>query len=224
MNLKETSIRSLFALFGVAVLAFGVAFLRMGSVGIDPFTSANVATAKLFGLTLGVYQLGLNFVILIMVFFFGKKYIGVGTFINMVLTGFFIDFYTPVLQNMGIVANGRLQQMLFLVIGLLIFTFGASFYMAAAVGQAPYDAITPIVVEKLGLKYRNARIIQDTTFLLLSVVLGGPIGVATFAIAFLMGPFIQLWDEKVSHPVIQQALKFLLVEKSGRSILPNSLK
>ena len=54
MNLKETSIRSLFAFFGVAVLAFGVALLRMGGVGIDPFTSANVATAKLFDLTLGI--------------------------------------------------------------------------------------------------------------------------------------------------------------------------
>ena len=69
MNLKETGIRSLFAFFGVAILAFGVAVLRAGEVGIDPFTSANLATAQLLGLTLGVYQLGLNVIILMFVFF-----------------------------------------------------------------------------------------------------------------------------------------------------------
>lgn len=224
MNLKETGIRSLFAFFGVAILAFGVAVLRAGEVGIDPFTSANLATAQLLGLTLGVYQLGLNVIILMFVFFFAKKYIGMGTVINMVLTGFFIDFYSSILQKLGVVAQGMMQQLVFLVVGLLIFTFGASFYMAAAVGQAPYDALTPIMVERLGLKYRNARIIQDTSFLVLSLILGGPIGVGTFAIAFLMGPFIQLWDEQVSQPVVKRAIQFFVIEKKSRRFSPNILK
>ena len=99
MNLKETGIRSLFAFFGVAILAFGVAVLRAGEVGIDPFTSANLATAQLLGLTLGVYQLGLNVIILMFVFFFAKKYIGMGTVINMVLTGFLLIFIARFFKN-----------------------------------------------------------------------------------------------------------------------------
>lgn len=43
MNKKEIGIRSLVALIGVAILALGATTLRMGKVGLDPYTSTNIA-------------------------------------------------------------------------------------------------------------------------------------------------------------------------------------
>ncbi|MCI5685582.1 MAG: hypothetical protein MR320_09360, partial [Enterococcus gallinarum] len=89
---KETWLRSLFALIGVAIIGFGASLLRVGGVGLDPYTAANIGTGERLGLSLGVYQLMINLVLLILIFFFGRRHIGIGTVINMVLTGFFIDF------------------------------------------------------------------------------------------------------------------------------------
>jgi uncharacterized membrane protein YczE len=204
---KETWLRSLFALIGVAVLAFGASLLRIGGVGLDPYTAANIGTGERLGLSLGVYQLLINLVLLILVFFFGRRHIGIGTVINMVLTGFFIDFYTKIFELLRISPTGWLQMGLFLVIGILFFTFGASFYMSANVGSAPYDAIAPTIVDQTKANYRVVRVIQDVAFATLGWITGGPIGVGTFISAFLVGPLIKFWDEYVSVPIIEKTIK-----------------
>ncbi|MCD1024597.1 YczE/YyaS/YitT family protein [Enterococcus sp. SMC-9] len=207
MNKKEIGIRSLVALIGVAILALGATTLRMGKVGLDPYTSTNIALGGKLGLSLGVYQLMVNIIILVLIFIFEKKYIGIGTVINMVLAGFFIDFYTEIFTSLNLVAHNILMQLLFLVIGILLFSFGASLYMGAELGNAPYDAIAPVIVDKTGAPYRVIRVIQDVTFSVVAFVFGGPIGIGTFISAFLTGPFISFFDQKITHPIVNSLTK-----------------
>lgn len=204
---KETWLRSLFALIGVAIIGFGASLLRVGGVGLDPYTAANIGTGERLGLSLGVYQLMINLVLLILIFFFGRRHIGIGTVINMVLTGFFIDFYTKIFELFGVSPEEWLQKGLFLVIGILFFTFGASFYMSAKVGSAPYDALAPTIVDHTKANYRVVRVIQDVAFATLGWITGGPIGIGTFISAFLVGPLIKFWDDYVSVPFIEKTIK-----------------
>lgn len=206
MKAKELGIRSISALVGVAVLAFGSAMLRVSNVGLDPYTSANIGMGNFFHLSLGVYQLMVNLGILVMIFLFARKYIGAGTIINMVLTGFFIDFFTMIFNAANIAPEGWFIRGVFLIVGVLIFTFGASFYMSANIGTAPYDAIAPMIVDKTGINYRIVRVAQDVIFALLGLIFAGPIGIGTFICAFLVGPLIKFWDEKVSQPVVEKSV------------------
>ncbi|WP_086347538.1 YczE/YyaS/YitT family protein [Candidatus Enterococcus clewellii] len=217
-KIKETIIRSIFAFVGVGILAFGAATLRVGQVGLDPYTAANIGIGKTLGLSLGVYQLGINIVILLMVFIFGRKYIGIGTIINMVLTGFFIDFFTWVYQDIFTIELTLVIRALLLIVGVLIFTFGASFYMSAKLGNAPYDAIAPMIVDRTKFRYRSVRVIQDIAFVLLAFVFGGPVGVGTVINAFFTGPLIEFWNKKVSEPIIEgQVKKAATLNKSRES-------
>ncbi|WP_086313076.1 hypothetical protein A5821_000661 [Enterococcus sp. 7F3_DIV0205] len=204
---SEWLIRSLYALIGVAILSFGAATLRIGQVGLDPYTAANIGIGESLGLSLGVYQLIINIVILGLVFVFGRKYIGLGTVINMVLTGFFIDFYTWLYSTFVTIKINLFTQGLLLILGVLIFTFGASFYMSAKIGNAPYDAIAPIIVERTKAQYRIVRIIQDIFFVILAFIFGGPVGLGTVINAFFTGPLIDFWNKKVSEPIIEKSVK-----------------
>ena len=67
---KETWLRSLFALIGVAIIGFGASLLRVGGVGLDPYTAANIGTGERLGLSLGVYQLMINLVFVDLDFLF----------------------------------------------------------------------------------------------------------------------------------------------------------
>lgn len=207
MSIKEITIRSIYALVGVLILAFGVTVMRIGNVGLDPFTSANIALGEIFGLSLGVYQLGVNIGILFLIFLFGRKYIGTGTIINMVLAGFFIDMYTAIFAHFELAATNLFQQTVCLIVGVLFFTFGASFYMSADVGAAPYDSIAPTIVDKTNWDYKKVRMIQDISFALVGFFFHGPIGVGTFINAFLTGPFITFWDTKISQPLIAKSVE-----------------
>ena len=73
----------MWALLGVAVLGLGSAVLLSAHVGVDPFTAANIGASTLLGVDLGVYQLAINAVLLVPVVVWGRRYIGVGTIINM---------------------------------------------------------------------------------------------------------------------------------------------
>lgn len=205
-NIRELVIRSVYALIGVAILAFGAATLRIGQVGLDPYTAANIGIGSVLKLSLGIYQLIINLVILGLVFIFGKRYIGIGTVINMALTGFFIDFYTWIYTNFFTIELNLFSQSLLLILGVLIFTFGASFYMSAKVGNAPYDAIAPIVVEWTGAQYRLVRVIQDIIFVVIAFIFGGPVGIGTVINAFFTGPLIDFWNKKICEPLIEKSI------------------
>ncbi|MGF1948913.1 YczE/YyaS/YitT family protein, partial [Enterococcus gallinarum] len=48
---------------------------------------------------------------------------------------------------------------------------------------------------------------QDVAFALIGLFTGGPIGIGTFISAFLVGPLIKFWDNRVSQPFIESSVK-----------------
>lgn len=196
-------LRALYALLGVVVLSAGSAVLRTAGTGLDPYTAANVGISERLGLGLGLYQLISNAVLLIPMLLVGRRYLGVGTLINMVLAGFFIEWFSELLAGWmpGDPTDG--QQAGFFAIGIVLFAFGAALYMSAGVGTAPYDAIAPMVVDATGWPYRPLRVVQDTFFLMVALLVSGPVGVGTIVTAFFAGPLIDLFSRKVTTPLIR---------------------
>lgn len=135
--------RSFWALVGVAVLGFGSAVLRVAQVGVDPYTAANIGISNTIGLDLGTYQLISNAVLLIPVFFLGRMYIGIGSIINMVMTGYFVQWFSALLSPLLPSEPTRLVQTVLFLIGITLFAAGASMYMTAALGNAPTTRSRP---------------------------------------------------------------------------------
>ncbi|MGW0452839.1 MULTISPECIES: hypothetical protein [Gordonia] len=75
--------RIFWALVGIAVLSLGSAVLRVGQVGVDPYTAANIGISNTLGIDLGTYQLISNAVLFIPMLLWGRQYIGIGSIMNM---------------------------------------------------------------------------------------------------------------------------------------------
>ena len=90
--------RIFWVLVGIALIGLGSATLRVAGVGVDPYTAANIGISHTLGLDLGTYQLISNVVLFIPMLIWGRKYIGVGSILNMVLTGFFVQWFTALLS------------------------------------------------------------------------------------------------------------------------------
>jgi uncharacterized protein len=201
--------RSFWALVGVAVLGLGAAVLRVAQVGVDPYTAANIGISNTIGLDLGTYQLICNAVLLIPIFFFGRMYIGIGTVINMVMTGYFIQWFSAWLSPLVPGEPTRLVQTVMFLVGVTLFAAGASMYMTAALGNAPYDAIAPIIVDRTRLPYRVVRVAQDLAFVALALAFHGQVGIGTVMTAFFAGPLIDFFTEKVNKPLMKKDLEAL---------------
>ncbi|MCZ3622125.1 YczE/YyaS/YitT family protein [Lactobacillus mulieris] len=202
LNFGNIALKTLMSIMGVTVLSIGATFLRGGNVGLDPFTAINTGISNKLGLGLGVYQLSVNFVIFLLILWLDRKKIGIGTFVNMILVGFEIQFFTQVYEQLFPEKITFLVIVADTVIGLLLFTLGSSLYMGPKLGVAPYDAIAPIFSERLKSSYKITRIIQDVLFMVGALIMGGPVGFATIIVAFFTGPLITWWNEHVSDPLV----------------------
>lgn len=201
--------RSFWALVGVAVLGLGSAVLRVAQVGVDPYTAANIGISSTIGLDLGTYQLISNAVLVLPIVLFGRMYLGIGSVINMVMTGYFIQWFSTLLAPLVPSEPTRLVQTVLFLVGITLFAAGASMYMTAALGNSPYDAIAPIIVDHTGLPYRLVRVVQDLAFVGVALAFHGQIGIGTVMTAFFAGPLIDFFTEKVNKPLMKKDLAAL---------------
>lgn len=176
LSAAEIALRSAYALVGVAVIGLGAAIMLDGGVGVDPFTALNTGISDLIGWSLGTWQLLANAILIVAVVIWGRGYIGVGTVINMVLTGYFITWFSALLDPVIPDDLGLGGKALFFLLGIAVFDFGASAYMSAGVGTAPYDAIAPMIVDKSRFSYRWVRTIQDIITVTAAWLCHGPVG------------------------------------------------
>lgn len=86
--------RFLIVLLAVIVMGFSLSWLVQVDFGTDPFTCLNIAIAEKIGTTLGRWQAIFNSILFVFVLAVGRKYIGFGTVANMLLVGYFVDFFS----------------------------------------------------------------------------------------------------------------------------------
>ena len=121
----------------------------------------------------------------------------------MVLVGFEIQWFTTIYHQLFGYRTTFLIVAADTLIGLILFTLGASLYIAPDLGAAPYDTIAPIITQRTKLSYRTARITQDVLFMVAAVIVGGPVGFGTIIVAFFTGPLISWWNDHVSNPMVK---------------------
>ena len=129
-----------------------------------------------------------------------KRLPKIGTFLDMVLTGIFIDLFNFWLPTV----NGFFPQLIAFCIGLFLIGFGCGMYIVANLGVGPRDTLMLLFTNKLGWKVGRARTIMEVTVAIVGFLLGGPIGIGTVIMSFGLGPIVQ-WalaiNEKLFYAV-----------------------
>ncbi|WP_273715989.1 integrase core domain-containing protein [Leuconostoc mesenteroides] len=82
-------IRLCLSVVGTSIIALGIVFFRLSSLGIDPATAADIGISNTFTNTfnwyLGNYQLIFNVILFLTICIFDRSQFGIGTLINMSL-------------------------------------------------------------------------------------------------------------------------------------------
>ena len=205
--IKTMTMRRVIAVvLGNIVLGIGAAGLRFSLLGNEPYTAMNMAISDGLHMSLGTYQLILNLFLLIIQLIWGRAYIGFGSIINLCFLGYIIEAAGYVMSLILPSAQGYtfLQKILFMIVSLLILTFGISMYQAANLGVAPYDYLALGMTDHLPTPYFLNRVVTDAISVLtiVAVVLGGLItwneshlGIGTVVGAFFLGPLINFYSK-----------------------------
>lgn len=195
-------LKSICSLIGIMLISIGATFLLEGHIGMDPFTAMNTGISNKLGISLGILQLIVNFFLFIFVLIFDRKQIGIGTIFNMFLVGYEIDYFSGLYQYLF---HGNLSVPMMIIdaiIGIAFFTLGTSLYMSTKLGVSPYDAIAPIISDKIHVKYQIVRSTQDIVIMIIAILFAGPFGIMTLFTAFFAGSLINFWNNTISRGIM----------------------
>ena len=197
--------RILASLAGNILVGLGIAIFKFAALGNDPYTGMNMALAETLGIPFPTLQLGVNLLIFLLQFVFARQLIGFGTLFNALFIGSLVDFFYRVMAG-AIGGPGTFPvQLLVMLIGMVICSFGLSLYQCSDLGVSPYDAASLILDKKLArIPYFWCRIFTDGVCALICFAAGGIVGVGTLVTAFGFGPFIAAFNRVVS-PMIGKA-------------------
>ncbi|WP_243293139.1 YitT family protein [Bacillus sp. FJAT-47783] len=211
---KEWIIRWCFFMTGLMVLGFGIALTIKGKIlGIGPWDVFHYGLYLNFGLSIGVWSIIVGFLLLTITSLFTKELPKFGAFLNMLLLGVFIDLFNYLLPQ----PDAFLGQISAFIFGVIVIGYGIGLYVSANFGAGPRDGIMLLIVEKTGWSVTWVRNGIEIFVLLVGWALGGPIGIGTLLIAFLLGKVIAF-----SLPQCQKLLMYvthqLTVLNRNRSI------
>ena len=197
---NESRKRLIMCVIGVFLSGVAAGIFGFTAFGMDPF---QVFAHGLWGLTpisFGTFYVILNGILLVFMFFFNRRMIGLGTLINLFLLGYVVE-YTDVILDKIFPSPSFALRVILMILALVLASFASSLYFVADMGVSAYDWIALTISQKKGWAFRVVRITTDFICVVTGGLLGAVVGVGTVLTAFCMGPIIQFFNEKISMPL-----------------------
>ncbi len=175
---------------GVMFNGFGIAFNVSANLGADPasvlFDGVSRASGLNLGMVVNIFTVGL-FVLMLL---FEKKYVNVGTFLNIIFLGVFVDLASLIFNRLNLSQN--LYSRLFAcILGMLMLYLGIALSVSADVGIDTWTGAVMLVKGKARIDFKFAKILTDVMALVIGYLLGGILGPATLVSSCIAGPIIQ---------------------------------
>lgn len=203
---REYSWRWGFYIVGLIIIGLGIAMVIKGEdIGVNAWDVLHIALYKRMGLSIGSWVIITGLVILVFTSLMDRSFPKIGTWLNMLLIGAFIDFFYWLLPD----AESFVFQLIYFVVGIFVLSFGTGMYISPNLGCGPRDGLMMWIVEKLGGSIKVARISIELVVAVIGWMLGGPLGVGTIIIAIVSGYIVQF-----SLPYCQKLLTKCIGEEA----------
>ena len=184
------------AAFGVLLVGIGVAFNNCAGFGNDPIGIVYDGIRNAGGMDqaqLGMASNVVNLSLLVLLFFIGRHYLSVGTFVYLLPYGFCVDAGNLLYRQLAW-SEGTGARILFSVIGCSLVCLGVAIYITVDIGVDPFTGIVLVLRDRLKKECRYVKIGFDVTMIVVGTALGGKLGLVTVITAFAVGPVIQFFS------------------------------
>ena len=190
---KEIILRVIILLVGLTIAHFGVTLFLLANLGTDPFNVLIQGLTRLVsgaGLTIthGTVHIAVCLLIILILLFADRSYIGIGTVICMICGGPIIDFFTMLLGPLFAGEVSFVVRLAANLAGCVILAFGMTIVIKSEAGTGPNDLVAVVISDKLKKPFGIIRVIVDVFFTAAGFALGGTAGIGTIICAFCVGP------------------------------------
>jgi uncharacterized protein len=173
-------------MLGLAVFGVGEALLVAADLGVSPWTVLAQGLAFQTGTSVGTATV-LTSGVLLLLWVALRQRPGLGTLLNAVLIGVFIDMTLVLLpEEMPLGVRAVL-----VLTGIALVGLGSGLYLTSLLGPGPRDGLMTGLHRRTGLSLRLVRACIEVSAVSTGFILGGTVGVGTVAFALLIGSAVQ---------------------------------
>ena len=217
--MSEKTKRILMTVGGVSISGFSVGMFNLSDFGMDPFQVLAHGIWNHIPLGYGTLYMIINLIMLAVVFLVDRHKIGLGSFINIFLLGYIVEFSSRLFKSL-IPSPSFTLRVVFLLCAIVIICFASALYYTGDMGVSTYDAVALILSEKKIARFKYCRIGSDLICALVGFLLGAMVGIGTLVTAFFMGPLITFFNHHFAMPFRygnEEALKMIAEDKNGKN-------
>lgn len=197
------NIRKIIGTFlGVAIIGIGIGIAKFSVLGNDPFNAMVLAISGITHKDYTIVILLANAVCFIVEILFGRKFLGIGTFVNWFGCGYVADFVMDTLEAQFGEQSFLPGRIAIMVLAVLVISFGVAMYQTANLGVSPYDCISLVISEKFKIEYFWCRVFTDTVCVAIALLFHGLVGIGTIICMVGLGPFVEFFSVKVAKKII----------------------
>jgi len=176
-------------MFGLFLYALGIVVTLRANIGYAPWDAFHAGLSQKAGFSFGTASIIVGIFVGALVMIWGEK-IGLGTILNMVLIGIYIDIilFTGILP----LSRNFVTGIIMLLVGLFIIAVGTYFYIKSGFGAGPRDSLMVVLNRKTKIPVGVCRIMVELTVTFAGWALGGMVGIGTVISGVAIGFFVQL--------------------------------
>ncbi len=191
---------------GVLLNGVIVGLFKASRLGVDPFQVLCAGLDHVIPISFGTLYVLINAVLLAGMFVVDRHYIGLGTMINLSVLGYVAEYSQALVERL-FPDPDMAVRILMLLVAVPFICLAGSLYFTADLGVSTYDVWALVLDKRTRFPFRLLRIMTDlicviTGFALLGFTPAGVIGVGTIITAFFTGPLIDLFNRKISRPLL----------------------
>lgn len=173
--------------WGFTLCAIGIRFLITADLGMNPWGTFTAGLVNITGLSFGRLSQLIGLIIIVLTLPI-KSFPGIGTILNMIFIGFFIDLFAHL--PFMVTPDHFILKLVMCFVGLIILSYGIYMYLSCGLGAGPRDGL---MIALIKITRSNATVIKpaiEITVTVIGIILGGPLGIGTFIVALLGGKFL----------------------------------
>lgn len=186
--MKKEAIRYLKLFLGLFICALGCIIILKSNLGLAPWDVLHQGISKITGITIGQASINLGVIIVLIDIFLGQP-IGIGTILNFIFIGFFMDLI--IFMDFIPMFESWFFKVLELLIGIFLYSYETYLYMIQGMGCGPRDGFMQILTKKFNKPISIVKNGIEIIAFLIGWLMGGKLGIGTIITALIMGIFLQ---------------------------------
>ena len=176
---------------GIIILSFGLSVMSISEFGIGVSDLVSIRLAEITSIPITVFVLFFSILMLVIASLIEKKRIRLTCLITSFFLGFGLDFWIAILPKVSL--NFYSQIGLYLV-GVIILCFGIGIYLQPRnFAPVALDYLILVMKDNLKLTILKCKLIIDTCFFIIALLIGAPIGIGCFVSPLVIGPLIDIF-------------------------------